>query len=124
MPDADLTRSETGDKAVQARFDAREVPRNRYRLPADYRTFAIAVCLVRMQPEATVQLLHTRPGSDGENKIERTIVGRARVCVGDAREVSFDAIRLRFYLIDALYRWIVAARGVDTLIGDEPMNPR
>lgn len=123
-PHTKLTAAETGDPAVQQRFDAREVPRNRWRLPVDYQTFAIAVCLVRMQPAMTMALRKSKPGSPREKALEQAIIGRARDCVGGAQRVTFDPIAFRFYLIDALYRWIVAARGVDTLITDKPMNPR
>lgn len=123
-PHAKLTSKETGDPAVQQRFDAREVPRNRWRLPVDYKTFSIAVCFVRLQPGAAIALLHSKPGSAREKTLEATIIGRARICVGDAQRVTFDATKLRVYLVDALYRWVVAARGVETLIGDKPMNPR
>lgn len=121
---AKLTAAETNDPAVQQRFDAREVQRNRWRLPVDYHTFAIAVCLVRMQPAMATALRMSKAGSRREKALEQAMIGRGRVCVGDAQRVTFDSIKFRFYLIDALYRWIVAARGVDTLITDKPMNPR
>lgn len=123
-PHPKLTAAQTGNPAVQQRFDAREVPRNRWRLPVDYRTFAIAVCLVRMQPAMVTALRKTKAGSPQEKALEEGIIGRGRACVGGAQRVTFDAVAFRLYLLDALYRWIVAARGVDTLIGDKPMNPR
>jgi hypothetical protein len=122
-PDVHLTRQDTADSTVQERFNEREVPLNKYRLPADYRSFSIAVCLVRLQPSQTVALLHVPVGSALGTSIERTLIARARECVGGARGVEFDPVLMRFYLIDALYRWVVAARGVDSLISDRPLHP-
>lgn len=122
-PDVRLSRKDTDDPQVQERFDRREIPLNKYRLPGDFRTFSIAICLVRSQPGKAIALLHVPIGSASENDIERTMIARARPCVGDARRVGFDPILMRFYLIDALYRWVVAVRGVDSLISDEPLHP-
>lgn len=121
-PKLALTRAETSDPAVAARFNAVEVPRNHWRQPLDYRYFEIAVCMVRIEPELSVALLHASSGSTREKRIEGAIIGRARVCVGDARRVSFDPTEFRTFMIDALYRWVVAARGVDSLISDKPMG--
>lgn len=114
-PDLTLTKEQTGDRAVQARFNIREIPRARFRLPVDRQYFETAVCLVRLQPELAVRLV--RGGSDDTvNRIEAAIVNRARVCVGNARRVYFDGSQFRMYIADAVYRWAVAAQGVDSLL--------
>jgi hypothetical protein len=116
-PDLKLTRRETGDLAVQSRFNLREVPRNRFRLPVDYRYFETAVCAVRLQPTLSVALVRT-PHAQAKkvNRIESAIVDGSRVCFGNAKKVFFDPTQFRIYIADAVYRWAVAARGVDSLI--------
>lgn len=114
-PDLSLTAEQTSDPAVQARFDAREVPRNRFRLPADYKYFEIAVCIVRVAPRLSVRLAMS-DGSAGIGDLQWALIDRARVCVGNAREVRIDATEFRIYIADAVYRWVVAANGVKSLI--------
>jgi hypothetical protein len=114
-PDLSLTRTQTADPAVQQRFDVREIPLARYRLPVDRTYFETAVCLVRLQPELSVRLVRTQR-TELIPRLEAAIVDRAPVCVGGARKVYFDPSQFRFYIADALYRWMVAARGVDTLV--------
>ncbi len=116
-PDLKLTRRETGDLAVQSRFNLREVPRNRFRLPVDYRYFETAVCAVRLQPTLSVALVRTPHAQTRKvNRIESAIVDGSRICFGNAKKVFFDPTQFRIYIADAVYRWAVAARGVDSLI--------
>ncbi len=105
---------------VQARFDKRELPRNRFRLPADYKYFEVAVCIVRVAPELSVRLAKSeRAATLGD--IQSALIDSARACVGDAREVKVDATEFRIYIADAVYRWAVAAKGVESLI---PQNSK
>lgn len=119
VPDLSLTREQTGDLAVQARFNALETGRNRLRLKADYRYFETAVCLVRLQPRLAVQLVRSSPGSLTQRRTQATLVNRARICVGNAKRVTVDGTEFRIYIADALYRWVVATRGVETLVPEE-----
>jgi hypothetical protein len=114
-PDLRLTRQEVNDPVVQARFNAREVARNRFRLPIDYRYFEVAVCMVRVQPELAVRLTKS-DGSARFSDVQEALIDRARVCIGGARHVSVDPTQFRMYIADAVYRWAVAARGIDSLI--------
>lgn len=117
-PNLRLTRADTDNPVVQARFNARETPRNRYRLPADYRYFEVAVCMVRLQPVLSSRLATTDLTPTQIGRFEDAIVNGARICVGDAKTVSFDPTQFRLYIADAVYRWAVAAQGVETLIPD------
>jgi hypothetical protein len=113
--DLTLTRKDTEDRAVQARFDAREIPRNRFRLPSDYRYFATAVCMVRFEPALAVRLaLSDGPAQAGD--LQDALIDRTRLCVGGAKRVRIDPSQFRLYIADAVYRWAVAAKGVDSLI--------
>jgi hypothetical protein len=114
-PSLALTRQQTNDPAVQARFNKRELARNRFRLPADYKYFAVAVCMVRVAPELSVKLAKSE-GAAKLSGIQSALVDRARICVGDAREVKLDATEFRLYIADAVYRWAVAAEAVESLI--------
>jgi len=114
-PDLKLTKAETGNPAVQSRFNLREVPRNRMRLPLDYRYFEIAVCMVRVEPRLAVRLAMSG-GSARVGDVQEALIDRARVCVGNSPKVQVDPTQFRLYIADAVYRWAVAARAVDTLI--------
>ncbi|HEX8556324.1 MAG TPA: hypothetical protein VF695_16605 [Sphingomonas sp.] len=114
-PDLTLTRKDTNDPEVQVRFNAREVARNRFRLPTDYRYFEVAVCMVRLEPRLSVRLAMST-GSARLGDVQEALIDRARVCVGGARNVQVDPTQFRLYIADAVYRWAIAARGVDTLI--------
>lgn len=115
-PDLSLTRDETLDPVVQQRFNLREGPLNRMREPADYKYFEIAVCMVRMQPELSVVLLDYKGNKRESTDTQSRLINGARRCVGNAKRVKVDATQFRLYIADAVYRWVVAARGVDTLI--------
>ena len=117
-PGLSLTRAQTNDPEVQARFNSREVPLARFRRPVDRRYFEAAVCFVRMEPTLAVRLMREER-AESINRLEAAMVNRARRCVGNAKRVYFDATQLRFYIADALYRWIVAAGGVSSLIPEE-----
>ncbi|HEX8556325.1 MAG TPA: hypothetical protein VF695_16610 [Sphingomonas sp.] len=114
-PDLTLTTEQTNDPHVQARFNAREVGRNRFCLPPDYRYFEVATCMVRVEPRLSVRLALT-DGSARFGDVQAALIDRARVCVGGSRRVEVDPTQFRLYIADAVYRWTVAARGVDSLI--------
>lgn len=116
VPKLGLAKAQTSDPAVQARFNAREIPLAKFRLPVDRQYFQAAICFVRLQPELAVRLALTDNSRDASRRLEAAIVNRAKVCVGNARRVYFDGVQFRFYIADAVYRWTVAARGVDTLV--------
>jgi hypothetical protein len=114
-PDLVLTRRETHDPAVQQRFNAREIPRNRLRTGGDRLFFEVAVCMVRLEPELAVSLA-LNDQRELASDLQGALIDGARDCVGGARQVAVDPSHMRMYIADAVYRWAVAARGVDTLI--------
>lgn len=116
VPDLALTPQETGDPAVQARFDRAEIPRNRFRLRPDYQYFQAAVCMVRLQPGLSVRLVRAKPASGQQRMLQSAILNRARICVGNAKRVHVDSTQFRIYIMDAVYRWVAASRGVPSLI--------
>jgi hypothetical protein len=111
----ELTAKQTRDPAVQARFNAREVPRNRLRRDDDKLMFEISVCLVRMAPELSVDLVEANDTKQ-QYWLEDDIIDNARPCIGGAQQLGIDPADLRDYISDSVYRWIVAARNVDSLI--------
>lgn len=117
-PDLTLTRAETNDPAVQSRFNLREQPRNRLRFREDWDYFAVAVCMVRVEPRLAVRLAMS-DGSARFSDVQAALIDRARICVGNAPNVRVDPTQFRLYIADAVYRWAVAARGVDSLIPDQ-----
>lgn len=117
-PSLKLTKSQTGDPIIQQRFDTREIPLARYRLPVDRHYFETAVCLVRMEPEVAVRLVQTQRKAL-ITALEASLVNRGLVCLGGAKKVYFDPAQFRMYIADAVYRWAVAVKGVGSLVPSE-----
>lgn len=115
-PDAELTSAITNDPVIWSRFKAREGFRNRMRLPQDRDAMIFATCLVRQQPVLATRLFQSTPGSLLERGLVQTIIVEGRGCVGRAKRVTINPSLARVYIIDAFYRWIVAAGNVDSLI--------
>ncbi len=115
-PDAALTSEDIANPAVQDRFMARESVRNRLRLPADRDALVFASCLVRQQPVLATRLFRSNPGSLLERGLVQTMLVEGRVCTAGTRRVTVDPGTIRLYVIDAFYRWVLAARGVNSLI--------
>ena len=115
-PDAALTLAETEDLVVRRRFNRTESRRNRFRLKSDLDALLFSACLVRVQPELTTRLVRSSPGSDLESGLEQAILIQGRDCLGTTKAVTIDPTMLRVYLVDAFYRWVVAARGIPSLL--------
>ncbi len=115
-PDAALTPRDIADPKVQARFMDREGLRNRLRLPTDRDALVFGSCLVRQQPVLATRLFRSAPGSLLERGLVQTMLIEAKPCIADVKRVTVDPTTIRLYVIDAFYRWVVAARGVDSLI--------
>lgn len=115
-PHFSLTDENVNDPAVQARLDAKEVPRNRYRLPADRVYFEAAICMVRLQPELATDLVRNYGDAHFQAHIGQLILVRAKRCVGNPKHIKVEPGQFAIYIADAAYRWEVAARGVDSLL--------
>lgn len=115
-PRLQLTSAMLRDSAVVRRFVAREEPRAKLRIPDDLRYFKVTTCLVQQQPETAIAVVYGDAGSGDVRMQIARMIDRERQCVGGAKQVGFDPIHFRLYLADSLYRWAVAAQGVDTLI--------
>lgn len=114
-PDISLTSEQTTDPAVQARYDEREVPRNHLRDGDDKLFFEIATCMVRIAPRLSSALANERDDSARQKRLGRAVVEKARLCIGDGKIKAAPAM-VRIYITDAVYRWAVAARNVDSLL--------
>jgi len=114
-PSLTLARADVDDVEVQRRFNLREIPRNRLRLPLDRKYFQVAVCMVRVEPKLSVRLALSEGGAR-MGDVQEALIDRARACVGGARKVKVDPTQFRLYIADAVYRWVVAARDIASLI--------
>jgi hypothetical protein len=112
-PDLALTPAMWSDPVVQARFNQLETARNARRQIADYRYFETAVCIVRVEPERSLALARS---TDNPMTTTRSLLNRARVCVGNAKKVRVDPSQFREYIADAVYRWALAAKARTSLI--------
>ncbi|NIJ09199.1 hypothetical protein FHS31_002831 [Sphingomonas vulcanisoli] len=115
-PDISLTKSQTHDDAVVSRFMAIEQGRNRFRDSTDLDYFKTAVCMVHAEPGIASRIAHTKPNSAESNSLGYTLLSRARGCVPGAKRIQVEPNQFRIYVVEALYRWVEAARGVDSLI--------
>lgn len=114
-PDLVLTREQTNDPEVQRRYNLREIPRNRFRLPADARYFEVATCMVRLEPGLAVRLAMS-DGTARFSDLQAALIDKARPCVGGAKAVQVDPTQFRIYIADAVYRWAEAAQNKGSLI--------
>ena len=115
-PDAKLTMADMEDLTVRARFRKTESRRNALRFAADYDALVVSACLVRVEPVLATRLVRSDPRSDLERGLMQTMLVQGRACLGGTDRVVIDPTSFRIYVLDAFYRWVVAARGVPTLI--------
>ena len=111
-----LTRADTLNKEVIARFWAREEVRGKFRGPTDRRYYETVACMVQLEPESAVRLLRTAPGDARETQLRMQILDRTGYCTGNAQNVRVDPPQFRGYIADAVYHWTIAARNLETLI--------
>ncbi|MBN2972730.1 hypothetical protein JW805_11950 [Roseomonas aeriglobus] len=116
VPDLQLTREVLQHPVVVHRFVDREEKRAKLRIASDMRYFKVATCLVQRQPETAIRIVYERPLPDGLQMTIAQMIENDRQCVGGAKTVAFDPTQFRLYLGDALYRWAVAAKGVESLV--------
>lgn len=111
-----LTRRETFDEDIRARFMAREEERNRYRLKLGSNYFYTVACMVQIQPEYGTALLTAEPGSDDETRLRQLLIGYGGPCMGNPKKVVVDPGQFRAYVAEAVYSWKVAVLGKPSLI--------
>ena len=115
-PRLQLTKAQLDNPTVQARFYVREEPLARFRLPQDRQFLGVAICVVHYQPALSIRLVMKDLPLSARENIAAAIVNRSRNCFGNAKKVYFDTSQFRFYVADALYRWTVAVRNVNSLV--------
>jgi len=115
-PDATLSAAEVNDPAVQQRLNLREAGRNAKRIPSDRFLFQVGICMTRLQPELATRIVQAHGDDALQNALTMKVLDGARPCIGGAKKVKMEPTQLRYYLIDAFYRWVVAARDVGTLL--------
>jgi len=115
-PDLKLTKEQLDNPTVQARFYEREQPLARFREPQDRQYLGVAICVVHYQPSLSIRLVVKDLPLSTREDIAAAIVNRSRSCFGNAKKVYFDTSQFRFYIADALYRWVAAVRGVNSLV--------
>lgn len=115
-PDATLTLAQTYDPAITQRLFDSEAIRNRYRLPNDAGGFKIAMCLVQRQPKLAARFVQAKTEMSLQRGLVQTLLVEGRACLGGVKRITVDPAFLRAYIAEAFYRWVVAARGVDSLI--------
>ncbi|WP_322964334.1 hypothetical protein [Sphingomonas fuzhouensis] len=115
-PDATLTEAEVNDPVIQQRLNVREAGRNARRIPTDRLLFQIGICMTRLRPDLVTRLVQAHGDPALQERLTLMVLDKARPCVGNAKKVTMEPVQLRYYLDDAFYRWVVAARDVGTLL--------
>ncbi|WP_294294045.1 hypothetical protein [uncultured Sphingomonas sp.] len=115
-PDATLNAAEVNDTAIQQRLNLREAGRNGKRIPIDRFLFQVGICMTRMQPELVTRIVQAHGDAALQNALTMKVLDETRPCIGGAKKVRMEPTQLRYYLVDAFYRWVVAARDVGTLL--------
>lgn len=110
------TAAQTRDPAVLARLQSRQGRFEPSRSAAERRLSRLSICLVASHPETAAELLRSAVNGSGEARLAAALVGTAPACLGGVRQVSINPAALRALTADALYAWVVAARGVDSPI--------
>lgn len=115
-PDLKITKEQTADPETVRRFEDREAPRNKFRQLVDQRYFKAVVCMVQLNPEASVQLAKDGLTKAQSDRARSAIIISGKICVGGARRVYVDSTQFRSYVVDAVYRWALASLAMATLI--------
>lgn len=115
-PNATLTVNDVADKTVQRRLDQSEATRLALALPADKVRMQIAECLVMSQPERVTKMFQARDTPALQVQYVYRILDHGKVCLGGIKPVRIEPLYFRYVLTEAFYRWVVAARNVNTLI--------
>jgi len=118
--DLRLTRDDTFDADVRARFAERETARNLARGAIDRNYFNTVACMVQIVPEAGVGMVLAPAGSDRAEQAREALIANGGPCVGYAREVRADPGQFRAYVAEAVYSWIAATRDRPSLIVRDP----
>lgn len=116
LPNATLNVSQTLDPAVRERFLRTEMDHNRYRLGPTVAAFSIASCLVQVQPELATRLVHAEQGSPLVRGLEQAMIVNAPQCIEGRKKIVVEPTTSRLYIVEAFYRWLMAARNASTLI--------
>lgn len=115
-PDATLSEADVNNPAIQQRLNMREAGRNARRIPSDRLLFQIGICMTRLRPDLVTRMVQAHGNPALQERLTLMVLDQARPCVGNAKKVTMEPIQLRYYLDDAFYRWVVAARDVGTLL--------
>jgi hypothetical protein len=118
LPNATLNVSQTLDPAVRERFLRTEMEHNRYRLGPTVAAFSIASCFVQVQPELATRLVHAEQGSPLVRGLEQAMIVNAPQCIEGRKKIVVEPTTSRLYIVEAFYRWLMAARNASTLIPD------
>jgi hypothetical protein len=115
-PKSELTIAQTYNPAISYRFKEAEQIHNRFRLDNDLEAYRTVACMVQKQPGLATRLVHTDASSELARGLVQTLLIEGRQCLGGVKRVGVDPIFLRAYVVEAYYRWMIAARNVPTLI--------
>ncbi len=118
-PDLSLSRADTLVPEALARFTANERENGTLRRQQQRRLYLFAACVVQLQPGAAILLTRTEPGSAAENRLASLMIARSQPCRGRAETVTIDTSQFRANSAEALYRWTLAVRNVDSLLPPE-----
>jgi hypothetical protein len=115
-PDAALTAPEVDDPIAIARLEAREKARLLFAYSDEKIRAQATQCLVRAEPDETTRMVHAHGDAALQTQYVYRILERAKHCLGNPERINVEPLYFRYVLTDAFYRWVVAVRGVDSLL--------
>ena len=111
-----FTQNALSAPGVLDRFLAREDYRNATRGGPKSTFFFAVACMVRVRPDYALRLLESERGSALEDEMRARLIGNGQACVGGAEDVQVDSDQFRAFAAEAVYGWMTAISGRQTLV--------
>ena len=114
----DFSKETMAVPGVTQRFLAREDERNATRAQPQKTFFFAVSCMIRINPEYALLLLESEPNSDAETEMRARLIGNGSACLGGITDVQVDSNQFRVFTAEAVYGWMAAIAGKQTLVED------
>ena len=118
--DIELVPEHTANRAIQQRLKRAELLRYRLADLIERQATQMALCVVALQPARATKLVRAHGDTPTQLQIAAQMLAYASPCTGATKSFTIEPLHLRASLIDAFYRWAVAAKGVQSLLPPAP----
>lgn len=80
----------------------------------------LALCVVAHQPARATRLVRMHGNPNRQTRLAAEMLAYSSACTGETKSFTVEPLMLRAGLVDAFYRWAVAAKGVPSLLPPGP----